>query len=275
VHTFHFGNYPIPRRQLWIELIFARLAHRIVAVGEVQRQQLQSRYWLSDRVVRVIRNGVAPAPSMDGAAFRAQVGAGDRMLVGTIARLTDQKGLHDLLTVASHFRPAKDRVLFVVVGEGSLRRELEERRRTLGLDDMVVFTGWVPDAARVALPEFEVFLQPSHWEAMSISILEAMAAGKPVVATRVGETPKMIEDGVDGLLVDVRDTQAMAYAVGRLVEDRSLSTTIGAAAARKVAQSFNLERMTRAYEDLYVEVAGTRGRGPAVRTWVHFDGGLL
>ena len=66
---------------------------------------------------------------------------------------------------------------------------------------MVVLAGWVPSAADVAVPAFDVFFQPSLWEAMSVAVLEAMAAGKPVVVTRVGENPHVIEDGVDGLLV--------------------------------------------------------------------------
>ena len=127
-----------------------------------------------------------------------------------------------------------------------------------------MFTGWVANAAAIALPAFDVFFQPSLWEAMSVAILEAMAAGKPVVATRVGETPHIIEDEVDGLLVNPKDIDGMAAALGRLIDDAELRTRLGTAAARKVGQRFTVARMTAAYEDIYFEAfqpRGGRGKG--------------
>ena len=88
---------------------------------------------------------------------------------------------------------------------------------------------------------------------MSIVILEAMAAGKPIVATRVGENPHIIEDEVDGLLVEPKDIKGMASALGRLIDDAELRCRLGNAAARKVAQKFTVERMTHEYEEIYIE----------------------
>ncbi len=93
---------------------------------------------------------------------------------------------------------------------------LEQRRRELGLEDTVVITGWIPNAAAQALPAFDVFFQPSRWEAMSIAILEAMASGKAIVATRVGDNAHVLEDGVSGLLVDAGDIGGMVDALARL-----------------------------------------------------------
>ena len=257
VHTFHFGNYPHREtRIMWQERIFSKLANRVFAVGEVQRQQLMAVYHFPEEKIGRVWNGISPLPSCHDGSFRLRVGAENRILIGTIATLIEQKGLRDFLAVAREFRDAGDRVRFVIVGDGHLRPELDTIRRELGLDDTVVFTGWVLNASEVALPAFDIFFQPSLWEAMSIVILEAMAAGKAIVATRVGENPFVIEDDVDGLLVEAGDIDGMTAALGRLINDEKLRKRLGKAAARKIAEQFTAEHMTRAYERLYIETVG-------------------
>jgi glycosyltransferase involved in cell wall biosynthesis len=105
------------------------------------------------------------------------------------------------------------------------------------------------------VPEFDIFFQPSLWEAMSIAVLEAMAAGVPVVASRVGENPHIIEHGKDGLLIEPRDVEGMASALTTLVDDASLRRELGAAARDKVSRQYTVSHMTRAYEQIYREEA--------------------
>jgi len=254
VHTFHYGNYPHRERKLmWLERIFSKLVNRLIAVGEMQRRQLIKLYGFTEQKIGMVRNGISTSCHNE-ASFRARIGADNRILIGTIATFIEQKGLFDLLAVASHLRDSGDNALLVVVGDGPLRPKLERMRRELGLDDSVIFTGWVLNAAEEALPAFDIFFQPSLWEAMSIVILEAMAAGKAIVATRVGENPFIIEDKVDGLLVEPRNIEGMATALGRLIKDAKLRQRLGKEAERKSAQHFTTELMTRAYEDIYFEV---------------------
>jgi glycosyltransferase involved in cell wall biosynthesis len=255
VHTFHFGNYPhIGSRNLWMERIFSRGADRVVAVGEVQRRQIRSVFGFRENQIPMIWNGVYPAlPSTDDS-FRTRIGAGTRLIVGTVATLIEQKGLRDLLSVAKRLQDLAGKLCFVVVGDGHLRGELEAIRHELALDDMVIIAGWVPSAATVALPAFDVFFQPSLWEAMSVAVLEAMAAGKPVVATRVGENPEILEDGVEGLLVDPKDIDGMAAALRRLVDNPALRQRLGQAAALTVSRRFTVDQMARTYEQLYLDV---------------------
>ena len=198
-------------------------------------------------------NGVRLQSPSSTASFRAKVGTGDRLLVGSISTLIPQKGLDDLLEVARLCRDAGHHMQFVIVGGGPLQPMLERRRHELGLDDSVAITGWIENAAAVALPAFDVFFQSSRWEAMSIAILEAMASGKPIVATRVGDNQHMIEDGVSGVLVDAGDTAAMADALGR-VADSGLRRRLGTAARERFQDNFTLEHMIRRYEDLYLEL---------------------
>jgi glycosyltransferase involved in cell wall biosynthesis len=256
VHTFHFGNYPYDSwRHHIMEGLCARFADRLIAVGWEQRRRIQATYRLSGSRVGVVWNGIADGPPLPGADFRTQVGTGDRLLVGTIAKLIEQKGLDDLLTVARRCRDAGHRMQFVIVGEGPLRGVLEQRRREVGLEDTVVITGWIPNAAAQALPAFDVFFQPSRWEAMSIAILEAMRSGKAIVATRVGDNSHVLEDRVSGLLVDPGDIGGMVDALAR-VGDRERRLRFGQAARARFEERFTLDQMIRGYENVYRELAG-------------------
>lgn len=256
VHTFHFGNYPhTDSRILWMERISSRMVDRLIAVGQVQKEQIKASHRLRDSAVSVVRNGVLPPRSGSAdASFRTRVGGDGKTLVGTIATLIPQKGLRDLLRVARRVRDARADLKFVVVGDGMLRPELEGMRRDLGLEGTVTFTGWLTNAKSIALPSFDIYFQPSLWEAMSISILEAMAAGKPVVSTLVGEAPHLIENGSEGFLFKAGDIEGMAEAILRLSQDEGLRHSVGDAAARKVAQQFTVAHMARAYEQVYLDV---------------------
>ena len=255
VHTFHFGNYPhIDRRTRWMEYAAARVADRLLAVGEVQRQQVREVYRLGDGRIATVRNGVALPTGAGDPDFRRRVGANGRLLVGTIGNFIEQKGLEDLLLAARRVRDAGHDAVFVVVGDGHLRPALEDSRRRLGLEDSVVFTGWIVNAAEAVLPAFDVFFQPSLWEAMSVVVLEAMAASKPVVATTVGENPHVIDHEVDGLLVKPKDIDAMAAALIRVIDDPDLRQRYGSAARRKVEGQFTVAHMARAYEQIYLDV---------------------
>ena len=254
VHTFHFGNYPHTRpRIMWMERVFSRFADRLYAVGQVQRRQLQQVYGFNEGAIGTVWNGVDTQLHDGDPEVRARFEDGDRVIIGTIATYIEQKGLRDLLHTARRVLDAGHRARFVIVGEGQLRAELEELRRELRLENDVLLTGWITHAAQTALPHFDIFFQSSLWEAMSMVILEAMASGKPIVATRVGENPHIIEHGVEGLIVEPKDVDGMAAALGRLIEDEALRRRMGAAARQKVTERFSVAHMTKAYQAIYSE----------------------
>lgn len=256
VHTFHFGNYPhTSPRILWMERLGSRIADRLVAVGEVQRKQIQAVYGLKDDRIEIVYNGVPIRSSQGDPSFRRTIGAEHCVLIGTIATLIPQKGLADLLEVAKAIQNSGRKVVFAVVGEGPLRKELEAKRDQLGLQGVVVFTGWITNAAEVALPTFDIFFQPSLWEAMSMVILEAMAAAKPIVATAVGENDRIIEDDVSGLLVQPKAIEEMVSALGRLIDDAALRVRLGQEARQKIERRFTVQHMVRAYETIYEELS--------------------
>ncbi len=251
VHTFHFGNYPYDTwRKHLTEGLFARFTDKLIAVGWEQRRRLQSAYRLAESQIEVIWNGIRLREPESGESFRRECGTGDRLLVGTIAKLIEQKGLDDLLRVAALSKAAGRAMQFVIVGEGPLRAQLEQQRRALNLEDTVLITGWIPNAALRALPAFDVFFQPSRWEAMSIAVLEAMATAKAIVATKVGDNPLMIEAESSGVLVDSGDVESMAAALARL-SDPAVRQALGSAARSRFEQHFTVEPMVRAYESVY------------------------
>lgn len=256
LHTFHYGNYPYDSwRHHLLEGLCARAADKLIAVGLEQRRRIMETYKLPESRIDTIWNGVRIIPQTPDGSFRREIGTGNRLLIGTIAKLIEQKGLDDLLSVARHCRDADLPMQFVIVGEGPLRSELEQRRYELDLEDTVVITGWLQNAAARVLPEFDVFFQPSRWEAMSIAILEAMASGKAIVATRVGDNPHVLEDSVSGVLVDSGDIQGMADALIRVC-DGELRTRLGRAAKASFEKKFTLQHMIQGYERVYYDLVG-------------------
>ncbi len=227
-------------------LASARLdAH--VAVGARAAQDLER--WVGLRVgsVQTIYNGVpvpgaAPAPELPG-------GAATGPVVGVLARFDALKGL-DVLLRALVELPG---VTAVLVGGGPERPALDRLAVELGVRDRVRLVDWVNRAAGL-LPLFDVVALPSRAEGFPLSLVEAMLAGRPVVATSVGSIPEAVEDGVSGLLVPPDDPPALAAALRRLLSDRVLAAALGAAARGRALGQFTDTAMARAFEVLYADV---------------------
>ena len=176
-------------------------------------------------------------------------------IVGVVARLEPEKGHATLLTAwPTVLRSVPDAYL-LVVGEGSRREALEGQVAELRIAHRVVFTGRRDDVPAVTAA-FDVAVLPSYREAQGLTILEAMALSRPVVASNVGGIPEMVEDGVTGLLVPPDDADALAAAIVRLLLDHSLADTLGRAGHDMVHDRFCVELMVKAVETIYDEGAG-------------------
>lgn len=255
VHTFHFGNYPnLDPSSMRLERTFLRLADALVAVGHAQADAIKRTYGLADGRLTTIWNGIRPRPARLDHERLAPIRAKRRIIIGTIGTLIEQKGFGDLLDVAAVLRQRGLAVTFVIVGGGPLRDALEQKTRSLGVADCVDFLGWVWDAAETVMPAFDIFFQPSRWEAMSMVLLEAAAAGLPIVSTDVGEASRIMESDRNAFIVPQGDVQAMASALERLVVSEPLRRQFGDAARTKVEQCCLAEAMVRRYEDLYSDV---------------------
>ena len=217
--------------------------------------------------IRRIYNGVdaakySQAPETD---LRAELGVGPATpLVGMIGNIRLTKG-HE------YFIRAADRVLrqfptatFVICGDGHavLEPPLRELVAALGVAERVRFLGFRPDVAAL-LPQLDVFVLPSTSEGFPLVVLEAMAAGRPVVATRCGGVEEMIADGEDGITVPIGDAGQLAAGICCLLADPRRAALLGDNARRRMRRQFSTKGMVAGYEQLYIECVRNLGLCPA------------
>lgn len=239
------------RLERWV----ARRAAAVIAISGAVR-----RYFLERRIGRPV---VAIPYGIDAAPFAAASGAGLRrawgadestLVIGFAGRLVAQKDIGTLLEAfalfaRSHAAPAK----LILAGEGPLAADLRAHAARAGVAERVVWAGFQADMPAV-MRAFDVFALTSVFEGFGLVLAEAMAAGRPVVATRVSAIPEVVADNATGLLVPPRQPQAVAAAFARLASP-SLRARLGAAGAERVAEHFTLERMFRSTDAVY---AGAR-----------------
>jgi glycosyltransferase involved in cell wall biosynthesis len=250
LHTFHFGNYPhIPKRHLLLEGFFSRFVDQLVAVGHGQKKQISTTFKIQENRIKTIYNGIQPLPYTPPE--KATDGIDTPLIIGAMSTFTQQKGISYLLEIALKIKNAEGRAVFWVAGDGPLRPQLEKDKKAMGLDEHVLFLGWIPDAAQKILPQIDIFLQTSLWEAMSVAILEAMSAGKPVVATDVGENRIITEKASSGFIVKPRDTEETVRHLLQLIDNRELRLELGKNGRTAVNSLYNVDTMTKNYEETY------------------------
>jgi glycosyltransferase involved in cell wall biosynthesis len=221
--------------------------HRIIAVSEGTAKRLRADVADPHRVV-VIHNAIDPAPFAPPASEPAAP------VVLALARLHARKGIADLVAAAAEVPGAT----FRIAGDGPERPLLERRAREMGVSDRVAFLGTRTDAAEL-LRACTVFVLPSLNEGLPVSVIEAMAAGRPVVATRIEGTDEIVVDGVTGILVPPGDPGALASALRAVLIDPELRMRYGRAGRERVRREFSIETMMRRIEKVYDEVLRERG----------------
>jgi glycosyltransferase involved in cell wall biosynthesis len=174
----------------------------------------------------------------------------DAPIVGVVARLEAEKGHRTLVDAWPDVLAAVPNAWLLIVGEGSERDSLEAEAASLGVSDRVVFTGRREDVPAVTAA-LDVAVLPSYREAQGLSVLEAMALSRPVVASNVGGIPEMIEDGVTGLLVPPNDCDALAAAIIRLLQDHPYADMIARRGHDLVHDRFCIELMVNSIESIY------------------------
>ena len=232
-----------PLRRLLVRILLHRVERIVTLSAEGAR-----------RIAGITGNArVSVIPNMvDMRAFRSAAQPQDRdpelLFLG---RLDPTKGIEELLQAAAKLRERFPRLRLVLAGVGDLRA-VEARAASLGIADAVEFPGWVVGERKQALLErASVFVLPSYVENMPVSVLEAMAAGLPVVATSVGAIPEVVEDGVSGVLVPPRDAQALAQAIERVLADPQRRRRMGEAGRARAERDYSVERVMPRLEAMY------------------------
>ncbi len=229
-----------------------------VAVAEhIKRKLVEGRGIPAEKVLRIY-NGVAPelyrCSAQNAAAARAayDIPAG-RFLAAAFCRLSPEKGLVTLLEAVA--LGAGSGIQYLLAGAGPLEAGLRAKAASLGIEKDVVFAGFVQNPVPL-LCAADLVLLPSSREGFPVALLEAMAAGKPVVASRIEGIDESVEDGRSGLLVPPGDAQALAAAIKRISSDTAAAESMGRHGRERVAENFSEERMIKAHQDLYGELAG-------------------
>lgn len=203
------------------------------------------------RGARVVYPGV---PLSDRAAGMTRPARGRAAsVIGAAGRLVRLKGHADLLRAAALLRAGWPALRVEIAGEGPERPALQDEARRLGLEDRVTFLGWQTDISP-ALARWDVLVQPSLDEGFGLAALEAMAAGLPVVATRVGGLPEVVDEGSTGLLVPPADPASLAAALERLLRHPDLGSAMGAAGRERARAHFSVERMVAATSEVYASL---------------------
>ena len=262
------GPYLTPLQKR-VQRYVCRLADCVVVNAEAVRTWLVGEGYDAEQIV-VIRNGVdltrfkePPQPDRVRRALELSDGV---PLVAVVSRLTRMKGLEQFLEAAAVVGRRSTEAHFLVIGEApphdlEYLGELKGLAARLGIGDRVIFTGLRSDVPTL-LAGVDVAVMPSLNEALSNALLESMAAGAPVVATRVGGTPEALVDGETGLLVPPADITSLAVAVTSLLEAPALAKRLGRAARQSIADRFSVERMAEATERLYNQLLTRTARTP-------------
>lgn len=266
-HVFygHFGRVA-SRLFLWIERGLARVATELIALTEAERDEHLVRHVGRPEHFSVVPSGI------DLNQFRAAASGGtrvrpsgfdcplDAVVIGSVGWLTEVKGHRFLIEAFARLKPAHPNLHLVIVGSGGLRDAYLALADRTGIADALHLLGDrqdVPDC----LAGMDLFVLPSLNEGMGRALIEAMAAALPVVASKVGGVPAIVEDRRTGLLVPAGDAGALASALEELVQKPAWAKELGAAASRSIGERFGSDAMVRAIESVYEKALAGTGRG--------------
>lgn len=244
---------PPSTKRRFVNPLLGRLPAAVFAVSADLKRHMIREGWPQHRV-HVIHNGIdpgdCPTPAERHAARTQWDLSPQHFVVGTVGRLDPVKDLSTLLESFALLQRLHPQSRLVIAGDGPDRAALEARAKALGLEAYVTFAGYRRDA-RALLPAFDVYANSSIHEGVSLTILEAMAAQLPVVATRVGGTPEVVLDEEVGLLVAPGSPEALAGAFERLLRGPERLAEMGRAARLRVQRHFSMDMMVNRYLDAY------------------------
>jgi len=244
------------RQNLLIKIINRVLAKRLcrlIAISAWIAQFARQVEKIPEEKILTIYYGLKPPlPGHPEYSIRAELGYSDQDIVlGITARLVEQKGHSYLIEAFAQARAKIEHLKLLIAGEGPLQSELEKLVLGKNLEDAVCFTGYRDDVSDI-LAGIDIFVHPSLWEGFGLSILEAMAMGKPVIATQVSAIPELVGDA--GILVPSQEPLPLAQAITTLARNTALRHSLGQKARKRWEKHFSVEKMVRETDSLYDSV---------------------
>jgi glycosyltransferase involved in cell wall biosynthesis len=227
----------------------------VAAVSDSVADQLRA-YGVPAEKIRAIANGI-DVHAFEQSSPHSAISASGNKVIGMVARLDLQKGFEYLLQAVRDLRNTAEEFTVVIVGEGPDRKTIEDLITEYRLESTVILAGQQSDMPGI-YAALDIFVLPSLNEGLPMTVLEAMAASKPVVATRVGAIPNVICDGENGLLVNPQDSKGLQDAIARLLHDPNLCRYLGEQSHQWVTQNYTAEAMAVKYRQMYEDVLGSR-----------------
>lgn len=259
VHTTYYG---FKKQNIVIERILSRFTDRIVCVSKAVKEFVVKTENIPEEKTCLIYNGVERSYPVDFDIDRKNLGIEDKELVGiTVASLTPHKGHRVLIDAIRIICKKHKHIKFLIVGDGPLRNNLEAYVKDVQLSSKIIFMGQRKDVASLLRLATFFVLPSTEREGLGIALVEAMSEGLPLIGTRVGGIPEVIEDNVNGLLVTPGDSLELAAAVGKLITDKAMQGRMGEMGKEIYRKKFTQARMNQSIEALYDGIIKSRMSG--------------
>ena len=226
---------------------------RVVAVSEEVKKEIVRYDSVPENKVAVIYNGVDRKRfvDIDAQSIRSEFHIPKSTpVIGTVGRFFPQKGQKYLLEAVAKVRNNFPHIAVFVIGDGSLKEELQDHTKNLNIEQNIIFTGVRRDIPAL-LAAMDIFIFPSLWEGFGNALVEAMAAGKPIIATDIPSVREILDSGKSGIVVPPANSEAIAQSLELLLSDRALAENLGNAARERALSSFTIDSTVRRYSSLY------------------------
>ena len=262
IHTDHARRFPDKLRYMLAERIVSYFVIKFITVSEETKQNLIRFEKISPKKIKVIHNGIGPIElrtKSQNELTRKELGLTQfQYIIGTVVRLEMQKGLIYLIRAFPEILKTFPDSCLLITGQGSQYETLRMEARTLGIEKNVKLTGPKLEICQI-FNILDIYVLPSVWEGLPMSLLEAMSSQRPIVATRVGGIPQAITDGESGILVPPASSSSLALAICTLLKDSSLRTRLALKARQRFEMEFTMTRMIQAHQSIYLNCLCQQG----------------
>jgi len=272
IHTIH--GFAFHDQESWLlrrlfvllERMAARWCHHLIAISGPMIDWAEHEQIAPLEKIDKIFSGIDVEAFRDrnpNPEFRKRFGLepGD-IVIGIVSKLWEGKGHSVLIEAAAHLLDKGYRIKLLIIGEGVLEKALRDQATALGIEDSVIFTGFLLDVPEVTAI-LDISVLPSFFEGMGRVVLEAMAAGKPVIASRVGGLPELVEDQVTGYLIPPGDISALEEKLEILISDSELRSTMGKSGTFRVGEEHSAQKMVELIHEVYLRKLREAGKAPA------------